>query len=227
MALHRPGLGAGVLDTDNVRDAGDPSAPLRSRSLAVQVRVHAAATRDRVLLDTGAGISRLFFDITNFSKLTHAAQQCARALRADEFDRRLARRRRVRRRRRECGKRGTAPSSTPAAADSVWHVDRAVTRPALDLGAVRSFVIGRRRRAVRVRLARVAGPVRPSQTCRLRPRAHTFIHVHVPSAPASTFTSTFMPTPASMLTLMHMHTHMHTPMLPVHMPILALPDPSP
>ena len=106
MALHRAGLGAGVLDTDNVRDAGDASAPLRSRSLAVQVRVHAAATRDRMLLDTGAGISRLFFDITNFSKLTHAAQQCARALRAEEFDCRWAHRRPEPCRRRECGKRG-------------------------------------------------------------------------------------------------------------------------
>ena len=86
MALHRAGLGAGALNTDDVRAAADAPASLRSRSLAVQVRVLATATRDQLLLDNGADISRLFFDITNFSELTHAARKRARALRAEEFD---------------------------------------------------------------------------------------------------------------------------------------------
>ena len=51
MALHRAGLGAGALDSDDSRAAGDASAPLHSRPLAAQVRVHAATSCDRLLLD--------------------------------------------------------------------------------------------------------------------------------------------------------------------------------
>ena len=69
MALRCAGLGAGALNTDDVHAAADAFASLRSRSLAVQVRVHAAATRDRMLLDNGAAVSRLFFNITNFLEL--------------------------------------------------------------------------------------------------------------------------------------------------------------
>ena len=51
MALRCAGLGAGALNTDDVHAAADAFASLRSRSLAVQVRVHAATERDRLLLD--------------------------------------------------------------------------------------------------------------------------------------------------------------------------------
>ena len=51
MALRCAGLSAGARDRDDVRAAADASASLRSRSLAVQVRVHAATERDRLLLD--------------------------------------------------------------------------------------------------------------------------------------------------------------------------------
>ena len=128
MALQRAGLGAGALDRDDCRAAGIASTPLRSRPLAAQVRVHVATARDRLLLDTGAAVSRLFLDITNCSKLTHAARRRAHALRAEEIERRLARRRRVRRRRRQCGKRGAAPSPIADVADFVCHADRARTR---------------------------------------------------------------------------------------------------
>ena len=52
MALHRAGLGlgAGVLDRDGFRAAGDAPASLRSRALAAQVRFDAATERDQLLL---------------------------------------------------------------------------------------------------------------------------------------------------------------------------------
>ena len=50
-ALHRAGLDAGALDTDDLRAAGDAFASLRSRSLAAQVRVHVSTERDRLLLE--------------------------------------------------------------------------------------------------------------------------------------------------------------------------------
>ena len=155
MALHRAGLGAGALDNDDSRADGDASAPLRSRPLAAQVRVDATTARERLLLDWGAAVSRLFFDISNFSKLTQAVRRYAHALHAEEFDRRWARRHPVRCRCRECGKSGAETSTSMHAAAFVCPAVRAGSFLALVARVDRFSTIARRRRAARILLARV------------------------------------------------------------------------
>ena len=170
MALRCAGLSAGALDRDDVRAAADASASLRSRSLAVQVRVHAATERDRLLLDLELLSLDFFLTSPNCTSSCTRPRTTPALFLLKNFD-----------------ATSTTHAHTRTCADSAGTPTQQYLLPQLQLTLCamptgpgpapalhppvdRSSGTTRRRRAAPVLLVQVASLVRPPQPCQPCPR---------------------------------------------------------